>query len=82
MKNEAVQKFFFFFPNVIFLGYLLHSVHIKGDEPYRGQLQICIFSYEPATLGTNEVLEVWKLLSYGLGNQKDKLEVFWSKKGL
>lgn len=49
---------FFFFPNVIFLGYLLHSVHIKGDEAYRGQLQICIFSYEPATLGTNEVLEV------------------------
>lgn len=50
--------FFFFFSNVIFLGYLLHSVHIKGDEAYRGQLQICIFSYEPATLGTNEVLEV------------------------
>lgn len=56
--NRTHVVLFFFFSNVIFLGYLLHSVHIKGDEPYRGQLQICIFSYEPATLGTNEVLEV------------------------
>lgn len=41
-----------------FFSYLLYSVHIKGDEPYRGQLQACILSYELATLGTNEVLKV------------------------
>jgi len=67
---------YFFQMSVFFFCYLLYSVHIKDDEPYRGQLQTCVLSYEPATLGTNEVLKVRKLLSCSLGRQKDKSEGF------